>query len=222
MFRIRTSYLPFFVLTLFWTALHPGIAFGEILVRCESREHQYRYCRVDTDGRVRLARTLSDAACVGGRSWGYDYRGIWVDRGCRAEFAIGRRDEDHWGGNTAGSVLGGGSAAILGTIFGNPMGSGYHGQYSGSYGANDRDIPNWAVGAFEGYDPEVRGEVRVSIYPGGSVTFASGRNRLSGSFRRNEIHMNNGADYKVQRERDGLTLTTQGFRGEELRLYRLR
>jgi hypothetical protein len=218
MSKICTASLSLLILF----ALLPGTAWGEILVRCESREHQYRYCRVDTNGYVRLTRTLSDASCVGGRSWGYDYRGIWVDRGCRGEFAVGRQGHDHWGGNTPGAVFGGGSAAILGTIFGNPIGSGYHGQYTGSYGANDRDIPNWAVGTFEGYDPEVRGEVQVSIYPGGSVTFASRRNRLSGSFRPKGIRMNNGTEYNVQRERDGLTLTRQGFRRDELRLYRLR
>jgi len=27
---------------------------------------------------------------VFGKSWGYDNRGIWVDRGCRAEFNVGR------------------------------------------------------------------------------------------------------------------------------------
>jgi hypothetical protein len=32
---------------------------------------------------------LSRSACIDGDSWGYDDRGIWVDRGCRAEFALG-------------------------------------------------------------------------------------------------------------------------------------
>ncbi|MGO8717653.1 MAG: DUF3011 domain-containing protein [Acidobacteriaceae bacterium] len=28
---------------------------------------------------------------IQGRTWGFDGRGIWVDRGCRAEFRVGWR-----------------------------------------------------------------------------------------------------------------------------------
>jgi hypothetical protein len=30
----------------------------------------------------------SGSRCEQGYSWGYDRRGIWVDHGCRADFAI--------------------------------------------------------------------------------------------------------------------------------------
>ena len=39
-------------------------------------------------GGVQLIRTLSDSACVQGRTWGWDRSGVWVDRGCRAEFSV--------------------------------------------------------------------------------------------------------------------------------------
>jgi Protein of unknown function (DUF3011) len=39
---------------------------------------------------VRLVRQRSDTDCILGRTWGYDPRGIWVDRGCRADFEVGR------------------------------------------------------------------------------------------------------------------------------------
>jgi hypothetical protein len=37
---------------------------------------------------VQLLRTLSDSACIEGRTWGWDRNGVWVDRGCRAEFSV--------------------------------------------------------------------------------------------------------------------------------------
>jgi hypothetical protein len=63
---------------------------GEI-VRCESYGNGTRHCNVDTRWGVRLLRQLSREACIEGRSWGWDRQGIWVTRGCRAEFLLGRR-----------------------------------------------------------------------------------------------------------------------------------
>jgi hypothetical protein len=47
------------------------------------------FCRVDTRGGVRLVRQRSESPCYQGSTWGWDRRGIWVDRGCRADFALG-------------------------------------------------------------------------------------------------------------------------------------
>jgi Protein of unknown function (DUF3011) len=47
------------------------------------------FCNVNTSGGVRLVRQRSDADCIYNRTWGYDRRGIWVDRGCRADFEVG-------------------------------------------------------------------------------------------------------------------------------------
>jgi Protein of unknown function (DUF3011) len=63
---------------------------GVQVVTCSSDDMRRRNCRVNTHGGVRLIRQRSDADCVYGRTWGYDRRGIWVDRGCRADFEIGR------------------------------------------------------------------------------------------------------------------------------------
>jgi DUF3011 family protein len=56
---------------------------------CSSDDGRRNYCSADTRGGVRLVRQRSDSPCIAGRTWGYDRRGIWVDRGCRAEFATG-------------------------------------------------------------------------------------------------------------------------------------
>jgi hypothetical protein len=59
------------------------------VVRCESQDGRLRRCAADTRGGVRMSRQLSRTDCVQGRNWGYDAAGVWVDGGCRAEFAIG-------------------------------------------------------------------------------------------------------------------------------------
>jgi hypothetical protein len=63
------------------------------VITCRSEDYKHKHCRVRTDGVVRLERQLSDARCVRGRTWGQDQGGIWVDRGCQAQFVIeeGRR-----------------------------------------------------------------------------------------------------------------------------------
>jgi hypothetical protein len=56
---------------------------------CESDRGGRRVCRADTTFGVRLSRRLSKDSCIEGRSWGYNRNGVWVSRGCRAEFLLG-------------------------------------------------------------------------------------------------------------------------------------
>ena len=58
---------------------------------CASDDFNVHGCRVNTYGGVRLLRQRSESPCVFGQTWGYDDRGVWVDRGCRADFAVGYR-----------------------------------------------------------------------------------------------------------------------------------
>ena len=60
---------------------------SRLLVRCESTNQRYRHCRADTEGGVQLYRQFSKNACRYQKTWGHDRRGVWVDGGCRAEFA---------------------------------------------------------------------------------------------------------------------------------------
>lgn len=87
-----------------------GDGYGNV-VRCESRDNRVNVCAADPRGDVRLVRQLSDSRCVEGRTWGHDRRGIWVDGGCRAEFAVasrgGRFDRDRRDGR--GETIGYGS-----------------------------------------------------------------------------------------------------------------
>lgn len=58
-------------------------------LRCESNDEHYRMCSTTRPLRgARLVRQISGSACTEGQSWGWKQEGIWVDRGCRAEFEL--------------------------------------------------------------------------------------------------------------------------------------
>ncbi|MFD0738038.1 DUF3011 domain-containing protein [Lysobacter koreensis] len=63
------------------------------IVRCESRVGRPTRCPVDTEGGVRLVRQLSKAACAKDQTWNFDSDGIWVERGCRADFEVSVREK---------------------------------------------------------------------------------------------------------------------------------
>jgi Protein of unknown function (DUF3011) len=59
-------------------------------ITCASDDMRRHYCRIDTQGRVRMVNQRSGSPCIQGQTWGFDNSGIWVDRGCRADFVVGR------------------------------------------------------------------------------------------------------------------------------------
>ena len=75
-------------------------------VNCSSEDGHRKYCPVDTRGGVRMVKQRSDATCSQGSTWGYDRGGIWVDRGCRADFIVG--NSGYGGGGFGGGGYGGG------------------------------------------------------------------------------------------------------------------
>ena len=67
-------------------SLAPGSAAAQV-IECESREYQYQFCPTpDGVQRARLIDQQSRVACVEGRNWGHDRRGIWVSAGCAGRF----------------------------------------------------------------------------------------------------------------------------------------
>jgi hypothetical protein len=63
---------------------------GPRIVRCESIRGREYFCPVP-GGRVTsvdIRRRLSKADCTYREGWGFNRRGIWVDRGCRADFIV--------------------------------------------------------------------------------------------------------------------------------------
>ena len=59
-----------------------------LVLTCSSDDGRRHLCRADTSGKVRLTRQISGSPCRLDETWGYDRNGIWVDRGCRAEFEV--------------------------------------------------------------------------------------------------------------------------------------
>jgi len=59
-------------------------------INCSSNNGKRNWCAIGTNRDVQLVRQISGSPCVRGDTWGIDNRGLWVDRGCRADFAIGR------------------------------------------------------------------------------------------------------------------------------------
>lgn len=57
-------------------------------VYCESGDMKRHWCSEGIGRRVSLVRQRSTSPCVKGRTWGVDRSGIWVDRGCRADFEV--------------------------------------------------------------------------------------------------------------------------------------
>ena len=57
---------------------------------CSSNDGKRNWCDIGPSRDARLVRQISGSPCVRDSTWGIDRRGLWVDRGCRAEFAVGR------------------------------------------------------------------------------------------------------------------------------------
>jgi hypothetical protein len=66
---------------------------GRIL-NCESNDEDYEHCEAPGIVAARVANQISRSECVQGTNWGVDDRGIWVDRGCRADFEVFTRLSD--------------------------------------------------------------------------------------------------------------------------------
>ena len=70
------------------TGFAPGLAAQTSTVRCEAPGRSQTQCPIPSNAQVRLARTLSQEACREGHNWGVGTSFIWVNGGCRAEFAV--------------------------------------------------------------------------------------------------------------------------------------
>ena len=58
-------------------------------VSCASKPGERSSCPADTSRGVVLLRSMGEAPCLLGRTWGYDQTSVWVSDGCSAEFVTG-------------------------------------------------------------------------------------------------------------------------------------
>ena len=178
---------------------------AERTIVCESKNYRYRYCRIDTDNRARLERQISALSrCEYGDTWGYDARGVWVDRGCQAEFRVGR-DSGGSGAAVAGAVVLG--AALAAAIAANKS---HH---------ND-PVESWAVGTFHGYDENEGSDVEVTVLPGGSVTGVAGDASFSGRWERNLLQAGQ-YRFKVERSGNGFVAVDEKNSGHRVQFRRV-
>ena len=76
-------------------------------ITCASDDGKRHLCPVPTQYGVRMTNQRSGSPCIQGQTWGYNNQGIWVDRGCRADFWLGG-GYHHGGGGNGGYPGGGG------------------------------------------------------------------------------------------------------------------
>lgn len=146
----------------------PRLAIAADTVTCESRHGRYNYCRIDTDGKVELVRQLSRDDCREGRSWGYDDRGVWVDRGCGAEFRVGRDSKSDKHAAIAAGVIG---LALIAALAAK----------NNRQQQDQQEVQPWSVGSFSAFDERQRTMVEIDVQPGGAVSARARGDTITGS-----------------------------------------
>jgi len=71
----------------FLLALLVSGSVGAQSIYCESRDYRRAYCPTGPITSAQIISQTSNAACIQGRTWGYDGSGIWVNQGCAGDFA---------------------------------------------------------------------------------------------------------------------------------------
>ena len=66
----------------------PGYGPPQQRIICSSNNGKRNWCDVGGRRDIRLNKQISGSPCVQNDTWGIDNRGLWVDRGCRAEFRV--------------------------------------------------------------------------------------------------------------------------------------
>lgn len=196
-------------------------ALADYTVRCGSVNGHYNTCRLSEPGYVNMERQLSGARCERGRSWDFDRREIWVDRGCEAEFRVETEGgSKHDKGKIAAGVLLG--AVILGALANNKdhkddeqyRDENYYGSRHSSY------MPRWMVGTFRGYNAQYGAEVEIRIKDDGRVVAETRGETLRGWINNQKMHIG-GSVFSIDQTREGFITAQQGERFNEVRYRRV-
>lgn len=181
---------------------------------CESISYRRNFCRADTQNRVNLMREISTGnLCRQGWGWGFDNSGIWVDRGCRGEFSFGRsssRDRNNDAAIAAGVIGALALGAAIGSSQNNPQAAPPPPPPPpppSPVSAAARP-PAWAIGGFQGYDPETGDIVTLVIDGVGRVYLRNENGQIinEGDLRDGMIVWTRGHRYWLAREGPGVLL----------------
>jgi Protein of unknown function (DUF3011) len=67
-------------------------------IGCSSDDGKKHHCNAETRAGVQMVKQRSGSPCIQDQTWGYDNQGIWVDRGCRADFLLAGNAGPGYGG----------------------------------------------------------------------------------------------------------------------------
>lgn len=173
-------------------------AWADYSITCGSEGGHYRACQLREPGNIRLARQISGAKCEQGRSWDFNARELWVDRGCEAEFVVevprggyGRpRDDERY------------------------RDPNYYGGRHSSY------IPGWMVGTFRGFDEKYRSDVTITVRPDGRAQSVLNGRVFDGYVNEEQLHVGD-FTFDLDQTRDGFTTSQRGERENIVRYRRV-
>jgi hypothetical protein len=165
---------------------------GDETIRCESRRNRYQYCPADTENEVELKREMSRNRCVQWRTWGWDNRGVWVDRGCRAEFEVG---DDGMSGGAKAAIIGGVAAAVIAGIL----------IAKKDDQSEKLEVPEWAVGMFRGWDEQERSSIELTIGRDGTVAGWWHDQDFTGRWQDDRVNLGR-RSFRASRQGEGLLL----------------
>jgi hypothetical protein len=197
--------------------------YADYTVRCGSVGGRHNTCRLSQPGYVTVERKVSGASCDQGRSWDFDRREIWVDRGCEADFRVETHDESSSGNRDAAKVVGAVAAiAILGALAANKdhvddgryRDENYYGSQHTSY------VPRWMVGTFRGYNAQYGADVEMRIEPDGRMTANAQGQTIRGWVNDRDLHVG-GAVFSIDQTREGFVTAQRGERFNEVRYRRV-
>ena len=190
-------------------------------VTCKSKNHQYRMCRVDTHGYVRLKREHSRKKCVQGRTWDYDRRGIWVDDNCSADFVVESRSHSS-SGNSTNALAAVAAVALIAAVASsaskNKHDDRYHDEDYG-HGGNSSYVPGWMIGRFKGYNMKYGSDVQLSISEEGRVKAEVEGTRLTGYVNDERLYVGD-AEFFIERAGDGFMTIQAGDKSNKVHYSR--
>lgn len=170
-------------------------------ITCNSRDSQYEYCRVHTEDNVRLSRQLSSSECIEGRTWGYDRHGVWVDRGCRAEFAVGRSGYREYNNSGYGDN--------------NHHRERSRGEYRDHSSRDYGNIPGWIIGNFNGKNERDQSAVSISVKRNGDVVARWAGQEHTGYFDGRNLRIGD-RDFIVKQRRNGFETILREDKGNRV------
>ena len=193
-------------------------------VRCESKNHQFRMCKVDTHGYVRLVHERSRTACIQGRTWDYDRRGIWVDDNCKADFVVEARHhtdghKDHSGTGAVAAVA---AVALIAAAVSASSDNKHEDRYHDdgyNHGGHSSYIPNWMIGKFKGYNMKFGTEVRLNINEEGRVRANVDGANLHGYVNDDRLYIGD-AEFYLERAGEGFNTVQMGDRSNKVHYSR--